>query len=109
MGKKPKTTTATAADAAPKIVGDVRPGGEFKFVAKPHCAAPSTFAALLPGELRVTRYANSLFTLPDDTPVLAHWHGNWRTDGFATTVGELKKKAKEEFAGHSNPVTYQLG
>jgi hypothetical protein len=27
--------------------------------------------------------------------VLAHWHGQHRTDGFATTVGALKKLAKE--------------
>jgi hypothetical protein len=30
-----------------------------------------------------------------DTPVLAHWHGQYRTDGFSTTVAELKAKAKE--------------
>jgi hypothetical protein len=49
----------------------------------------------MPGELRVTRHASQLFDLPDRTPVLAHWHGQYRTDGFATTVGELKAKAKE--------------
>jgi hypothetical protein len=38
-------------------------------------------------------YAASLFKLPDETPVLAHWHEQWRTDAFATTVGELKAKA----------------
>lgn len=43
-------------------------------------------------ELRVTRRAADLLDLPE-TPVLAHWHGEWRTDGFATTVGELKDKA----------------
>jgi hypothetical protein len=31
-----------------------------------------------------------LFHLPEDAPVLAHWHGSNRTDGFAMTVGMLK-------------------
>jgi hypothetical protein len=61
---------------------------------EPHHAAPSTFAALVDGRLIVTRNATKLFDLPDATPVLAHWHGQWRTDGFATTVGELRGKAQ---------------
>jgi hypothetical protein len=76
------------------ITGDVRPGNEFKFVRPPHHAAASTFTALADGRLQVTRHAETLFQLPDATPVLAHWHGDHRTDGFATTVGELKVKAK---------------
>jgi hypothetical protein len=76
-----------------KITGDVRDGSEFRFSAKPDNAAPSTFAAVLPNELRVTRHAAQLFGLPATTPVLAHWHGQYRTEGFATTVGELKAKA----------------
>jgi hypothetical protein len=67
------------------------PARGFGFIATDQ--APSTFAALLPDELRVTKRAADLFKLPDDTPVLAHWHGQWRTDGFATTVGQLKAKA----------------
>ena len=77
------------------ITGEVRPGSEFRFENKPSNAAAATFAALVDGRLVVTRYAAHLFHLPDDTPVLAHWHGQWRTDGFATTVGELKAKARE--------------
>jgi hypothetical protein len=73
--------------------GDLRVGEEFQFTNKPTSAAASTFAAVLPDELRVTRYASELFGLPDETPVLAHWHGNWRTDAYATTVGQLKAKA----------------
>jgi hypothetical protein len=38
-----------------KITGDVRAGVEFRFSAKPDNAGPSTFAAVLPNELRVTR------------------------------------------------------
>jgi hypothetical protein len=76
-----------------QITGSVRSGAEFEFTVKPASKAPATFAALLPDELRVTNHAAELFSLPDATPVLAHWHGQWRTDGFATTVGELKAKA----------------
>jgi hypothetical protein len=76
-----------------KIDGDVRPGAEFELVCKPSNCAPSTFSALVPDGLFVTRRLTELFRFSDDTPVLAHWHGEWRTDGFATTVGELKARA----------------
>jgi hypothetical protein len=33
-------------------------------------------------------------------PVIAHWHGEWRTDGFLLTVGGLKAKAAEWQAEH---------
>ena len=76
------------------IIGDdLRPGDEFKFVSNPANRASSTFAALTSDGLLVTRRATDLFDLPKDTPVLAHWHGERRTDGFATTVGMLKAKA----------------
>jgi hypothetical protein len=78
----------------PIITGAVRPGDEFEFRQKPHLAAPSTFAALVDGRLIVTRHATELFDYPNSTPVLAHWHGERRTDGFATSVGELKAKAR---------------
>jgi hypothetical protein len=55
--------------------------------------AASTFLAILPDEVKVTRRATDLFDLPDKTPVLAHRHGERRTGGFAMTVGELKAKA----------------
>jgi hypothetical protein len=54
--------------------------------------------ALVNGEMVVTRRAADLFSLPDDTPILAHWHGQHRTDGFAMTVRLLKDKAKD-FSG----------
>lgn len=76
-----------------EITGDVRPGAEFEITAKPTNCASSTFAALTPNGLTVTRRLAELFAFPDDTPVLAHWHGSYRTDGFSTTVGELKEKA----------------
>jgi hypothetical protein len=78
-----------------KITGnDIRPRSEFRFTNKPTNCAASTIAAVLPGELRVTRRASDLLNLPENTPVLVHWHGERRTDGFALTVGELKAKAK---------------
>ena len=75
------------------IGGDLRPGDEFKFVLNPANCASSTFAALTGDGLLVTRRATDLFHLPKDTPVLAHWHGERGTDGFAMTVGTLKAKA----------------
>ena len=59
----------------------------------PRNMAASTFLAILPDEVKVTRRATDLFDLPDKTPVLAHRHGERRTGGFAMTVGELKAKA----------------
>jgi len=35
----------------------------------------------------VTRRPSDLLDLPSTTDVLAHWHGEWRTD---VTVGQLK-------------------
>lgn len=82
-----------------KISGDIRIGAEFEITARPTNCASSTFAALTTEGLTVTRRLAELFTFPDDTPVLAHWHGSYRTDGFSTTVGELKEKASS--AGYS--------
>jgi hypothetical protein len=76
------------------ITGDARPGQEFQFATNPSNLAASTFFALVDGRLVVTRRADDLFCLPSETPVLAHWHGSYRTDGFAMTVGILKEKAQ---------------
>lgn len=75
-----------------KITGDIRPGNEFKITTSTTAKAPATFIAVLPSELRVTRRLSELFDLPDDTPVIAQWHGTHRTDGFSTTIAELKAK-----------------
>lgn len=75
------------------ITGDFRKGSEFQITAKPHCKSASTFVAWVPDGLFVTSHMDALFNLPDDTVVVAHWHGEWRTDGFGTTVKELKIKA----------------
>jgi hypothetical protein len=77
----------------PTITGDVRPGREFQLTAKPTNMARSTFVAAADGNLIVTRRVSDLFALPDETPVVAHWHGEHRTDGFDMTVGSLKDLA----------------
>jgi hypothetical protein len=72
---------------------DLRPGAEFEFTSKPSNMAASTFTAVRPERVIVTRRFTSLESLPAETPVIAHWHGERRTDAFLSTVGELKAKA----------------
>lgn len=79
-----------------KITGTVRPGNEFQFEKKASHMASSTFAAFTDKEVIVTRRFMDLCTPPDDMSVLAHWHGNYRTEGFASTVGELKSIAEAQ-------------
>ena len=77
-----------------KIVSDtLRPASEFQFVSKPTNAAAANFIAVKKDELIVTRRASDLFALPDDTTVIANWHGERRTDAFLLTIAELKAKA----------------
>jgi hypothetical protein len=73
---------------------DLRDGEEFIFVKKPTVQAPSTFTAVTNDEIIVTRRFSNIGHLPDATPVIAHWHGQYRTEGFLSTVGYLKKKSK---------------
>jgi hypothetical protein len=74
-----------------KITGwDVRDGDEFELTADPANVAQGTFIALLPGEARVSRRLTDLFGLPDSTPVIANWHGQRRTDSFATSIAALR-------------------
>jgi hypothetical protein len=74
--------------------GDLRSGDEFRFVSSPTAMASSTFTAITPSGAIVTRRFSNLETLPPETPVIAHWHGEWRTDAFPSTVGELRAKAE---------------
>jgi hypothetical protein len=73
---------------------DLRPGAEFEFTGKPSNMAASTFTAITPERVIVTRRFTSLEKLPPETPVIAHWHGERRTDAFLSTVGELSAKAE---------------
>lgn len=79
-----------------KVTGDVRPGGEFRLQRKASSLADATFIALLDGSARVTRRLTDLFGLPDETTVLANWHGQYRTDTFKLTIGELRRLARDE-------------
>jgi len=73
---------------------DLRPGSEFEFTVKPSNMAASTFMAIAPERVIVTRRFTSIEILPPETVVIAHWHGERRTDAFLSTVGELKAKAE---------------
>jgi hypothetical protein len=73
-----------------------RPASEFRLTAKANNMSSATFVAVEDGTIHVTRTLSDLFHLPDQTPVVAHWHGQYRTDGFALTVGELRLLAKEQ-------------
>ena len=79
-----------------KITGDdLRNGDEFKFTNKPGNLANALFIAINNYEVFATRDFTELARFPDKTPVIANWHGARRTDGFLTTVGELKKKTAQ--------------
>ena len=41
----------------------------------------------------MTRRLTDIIHLPDETPVVAHWHGQHRTDGFSLTIADLKDMA----------------
>lgn len=41
--------------------------------------------------------ARDALSLPDDTPLMVQWPGQWRSDWFQLTVGELR--AASELAG----------
>jgi hypothetical protein len=80
----------------------LRPGAEFKFTSKPSTMAASTFTAITPERVIVTRTFTDIAKLPPDTPVIAHWHGQYRTEAFSSTVGELAAKATEWGAAHAD-------
>jgi hypothetical protein len=80
------------------LTEDVRPGDEFRLVVKPGNKAPACFITIVKGDIFVTRRLQDFLQLPLATPVVANWHGERRTDAFATTVGELR-----ELAAHFDP------
>jgi hypothetical protein len=77
---------------------DLRDGEEFEFTNNPGNMASALFIAITDSEVVITRKFTALCRYPDKTPVIANWHGAHRTDGFLTTIGELKKKAAQ-YAG----------
>jgi hypothetical protein len=40
--------------------------------------------------------ARDALTLPDNTPLMVQWPGQWRSDWFQLTVGELRAAATEQ-------------
>ena len=76
--------------------GTLRDGAEFRFTSPTRNKAASTFTAILKNKVIVARCFDELRGLAPDTPVIAHWHGQYRTDAFLSTVGELRQKAAEE-------------
>jgi len=75
-----------------KVEGHPRKGEEFEF----HDATLSMKApiiALVEGGAVYGTSFKQVEHLPDETTVIACWHGQWKTDGFLTTVGELRAKA----------------
>jgi hypothetical protein len=91
-----------------RITGsDVRPGSDFQFTAKPDNNADSTFAAILPDEVRVTRRATDLFEPARRNSGAGALARLLAQHGLATTAGELKAKAEVgTVRPHSNPITY---
>lgn len=76
------------------VIEGARPGKEFQLTYKPANCAPANFIAITDGKAIVSRRLNDILDLPDETPVVANWHGTYRTDAFSTTVGELRAQAK---------------
>ena len=70
---------------------DLRDGSEFEFVKSARLKADSTFIAILPDRLIVTRRYSKLMDLPSETPVIAHWHGQHRTDAFSFDGCRIKR------------------
>lgn len=79
-----------------RVVGDdVRPAADFKPSACPDHKAQSAFTTVRDdGMLWTTRRAAGLLSSPDSTTAIAPWDGQYRTDAFVFTVGELREKAK---------------
>lgn len=75
------------------VIEGARPGKEFQLTNRPSTCAPANFIALTDGKAVVTRRLTDILGLPDETPVVANWHGTYRTDAFSTTVGDLRAKA----------------
>lgn len=53
------------------------------------------FVVMIPGEdsvdVDIVDNAKKLLAFADDTPVLAQWRGEWRSDFFRFTVGQLRQ------------------
>lgn len=74
---------------------DLREAEEFGLTDKPNNRTKAVFVAIKQKEILVTRRLANLFDLPEETDVIANWHGKNRTDAFRMTVGQLKKLSEK--------------
>lgn len=74
-----------------KITGSLRPGSEFEITTPATQKAKVPYLIITDTEIVATHYLNEVYNYPGDTQVIAFWPGQWRTDGFITTVSELAK------------------
>jgi len=84
-----------------RVEGHPRKGAEFEF----YDASLSMKAPIIALTEKAAIYGTSfkqIEHLPDETVVIACWHGQYRTDGFLTTVGELRAKAKPIVEKHES-------
>lgn len=68
----------------------MRPGSEFQFADAPSRKAKAPIIAINGDEVVATYYVSDLKRMPDEAIVIACWHGQWRTDGFHMTLGDLR-------------------
>ena len=68
----------------------MRPGAEFQFADPPRTKAKAPIIAIHGNEVVATYYVSDLKRLPDEAIVVACWHGQWKTDGFHMTLGDLR-------------------
>ena len=45
--------------------------------------------------VRIIESADALLALPDGTPVMGQWRGEWRSDFFQFTVGQMRVYLQE--------------
>lgn len=51
-----------------------------------------------PVKVQIIESADKLLNLPDETPVMVQWSGQWRSDFFQLTVGDVRVAAHRDAA-----------
>ena len=77
-----------------KVEGSLQAGENFEFCDS-SLSRNAPFIALVAGGAICGQSFKHINHLPDETVVIACWHGKRKTDGFLTTVGELRSKAEK--------------
>ena len=62
-------------------------------------------------EVRIVECADQLLRLPDDTPVMGQWRGDWRSDFFQFKVGDYRayQQKKDELLKTATNVVKVVG